>query len=133
MEEEGRPHSQQRRAHGGHALGGDGAHLVKYGKYSQYSKHSKRSQCCRCSGHTLRSEAARARVSGGEGVGGEGVGGEGVGGEGGLTVRTMASGSARASASAMRTEKEGHARRRAKGSCSRSAMMTGMQPAAMAS
>ena len=74
MEEEGRPHSQQRRAHGGHALGGDGAHLVKYGKYSQYSKHSKRSQCCRCSGHTLRSEAARARVSGGEGVGGEGEG-----------------------------------------------------------
>ena len=101
---------------------------MKYGKYSQYSKHSKRSQCCRCSGHTLRSEAARARVSGGEGVGGEGVGGEG-----GLTVRTMASGSARASASAMRTEKEGHARRRAKGSCSRSAMITGMQPAAMAS
>ena len=62
-----------------------------------------------------------------------GAGGEGVGGEGGLTVRTMASGSASASASLMRTEKVGHARRRAKGSCSRSAMITGMQPAAMAS
>ena len=77
--------------------------------------------------------ASGAGGEGDEGVSSEGVGGEGVGSEGGLTVRTMASGSARASASAMRTEKLGHARRRAKGSCSRSAMITGIQPAAMAS
>ena len=75
-------------------------------------------------------ERTGLRTSRGAGGAG-GVGG--AGGEGRRTVRTMASGSARASASLMRTEKEGHLRRRAKGSCSRSAMITGMQPAAMAS